>query len=680
MRSGNMAPKYLDKTNFVLSVDCPTKLYYKVRPGQYQNFNAENTFLEALAKAGYQLTELAKCYFRDNAPHDLKDLSVGKSIQKTNELMKLDRVVIFEATFISDNLLLRADIIEKKGRSISLYEVKSKSYDKKEDSFFVKRSEKEKKLTEKWLSCIVDISFQKYILQKIYPGFNIIPYLKLVNKLAVCPTDGLYQKFKVSRDANGNVRVSGSDKINDDDLTEELLIDVNVDEEINHAIQERRYGYGQDTKSFGEYVAYILNCYSSEQKVPPVLIPKCAKCEFRNQSQIKDSGKMIGFEECWMTKAGMEKEDLLRPLSLDLWNYNSAKKKEEFISAKKFFLEQLSEVDIKPKKSTKSSTFGMSDHERRVKQIEMAKKKDDTLYVDDNGLREELGKLVYPLHFIDFETAAPVIPIVKGVHPYEGFSFQFSHHILYEDGKVEHFDEFINTEVGINPNLSFVRKLKDSLKGDAGSIFRYHNHENTYLNYIYNQVKSADDLQDKEEIIKFIERIAKPTNTNKGLWVPGDREMIDLCDLVQRFTFDPRVNGKTSIKKFLLAIVNESKYLQQKYSKPIYGSSDAIKSRNFKDKVWIVEENGVFCDPYTCLPKIEIAGDVEISDQDDDNFFDSDKLNEGSVASIAYLYMQYCDMSEKERRDLTKALLCYCELDTFAMVMIVEAWRDRLKV
>jgi len=36
-------------------------------------------------------------------------------------------------------------------------------------------------------------------------------------------------------------------------------------------------------------------------------------------------------------------------------------------------------------------------------------------------------------------------------------------------------------------------------------------------------------------------------------------------------------------------------------------------------------------------------------------------------------------MTPIEREALTNALLKYCELDTLAMVMIVEAWLDMLK-
>jgi len=46
---------------------------------------------------------------------------------------------------------------------------------------------------------------------------------------------------------------------------------------------------------------------------------------------------------------------------------------------------------------------------------------------------------------------------------------------------------------------------------------------------------------------------------------------------------------------------------------------------------------------------------------------------------MAYARMQFEVMSHYEREELKRALLKYCELDTLAMVMIVEAWIDKLK-
>ncbi|GAB6153615.1 hypothetical protein JCM17380_23650 [Desulfosporosinus burensis] len=48
----------------------------------------------------------------------------------------------------------------------------------------------------------------------------------------------------------------------------------------------------------------------------------------------------------------------------------------------------------------------------------------------------------------------------------------------------------------------------------------------------------------------------------------------------------------------------------------------------------------------------------------------------GGAALTAYARMQFEEMSKYERTEIEKALLKYCELDTLAMVMIYEGWKD----
>jgi hypothetical protein len=45
----------------------------------------------------------------------------------------------------------------------------------------------------------------------------------------------------------------------------------------------------------------------------------------------------------------------------------------------------------------------------------------------------------------------------------------------------------------------------------------------------------------------------------------------------------------------------------------------------------------------------------------------------------AYAMLQFTEMSDYERNEIKKALLKYCELDTFAMVMIYKGWKDMVK-
>ena len=48
-------------------------------------------------------------------------------------------------------------------------------------------------------------------------------------------------------------------------------------------------------------------------------------------------------------------------------------------------------------------------------------------------------------------------------------------------------------------------------------------------------------------------------------------------------------------------------------------------------------------------------------------------INQGGMAMTAYNFTQFNKINDAERSSIAQALLRYCELDTLAMVMVVEA-------
>ncbi len=56
----------------------------------------------------------------------------------------------------------------------------------------------------------------------------------------------------------------------------------------------------------------------------------------------------------------------------------------------------------------------------------------------------------------------------------------------------------------------------------------------------------------------------------------------------------------------------------------------------------------------------------------------NDELANGGSAMTAYSMMQFTEMTDGERQALKVALLKYCELDTFAMVLIYLYWEEFL--
>ena len=148
--------------------------------------------------------------------------------------------------------------------------------------------------------------------------------------------------------------------------------------------------------------------------------------------------------------------------------------------------------------------------------------------------------------------------------------------------------------------------------------------------------------------------------------------MVDLWELVKRYYYDPHTNGSTSIKAVLPAIINSSTYIKEKYAQPIYGTKDGIISQNFKDHIWVKEVGGELLDPYAHLPPLF----QDISAHDAQLLFEDTELSNGGAALTAYAKLQFTEMSDYEREALAQGLLKYCELDTLAMVMIYEAWRE----
>jgi hypothetical protein len=79
-------------------------------------------------------------------------------------------------------------------------------------------------------------------------------------------------------------------------------------------------------------------------------------------------------------------------------------------------------------------------------------------------------------------------------------------------------------------------------------------------------------------------------------------------------------------------------------------------------------------DPYSLLDPM-----FQDADKCDQLISNSDEIKDGGAAMTAYAKMQFEEMSDYERDELTNSLLRYCELDTLAMVMVYEAWVDSLK-
>jgi hypothetical protein len=662
-----MPKQYLTKSRFKVGYECPTKLSY-LDDKAYGNNNVDNSFLEALAEGGFQVGELAKLYHPGGT--EITTIDKDLAAAQTAELLQQKNAVIYEAAFKFENMFVKTDVVIKKGEFIELIEVKAKSYDPTiDDQFYNKNSLKGDKpeLSSKWEEYIVDITFQTYVFKLAYPKLKVTSSLMLADKSAHASVDGLNQRFLlVKGDSGTSVKVDP--KLTREKLGDPVLVKVGVDDEIK-IVMGMLFENGMGFEGIAKHLADVC---ADQKFIKPTLGGKCKSCEFRISAEAKASGKKSGFEQCWTKSAKLKAADFLRPFVFDIWNF---KKSADLIADGTFFIDQLSSDDLNL--APKAAEAGLSTTERQWLQIEKIQRGDKKPFLDISGLRAEFNSWVYPLHFIDFETTMAAIPFNKGRRPYEQIAFQFSHHIVTEQGKVIHQDEYINREKGHFPNFDFVRTLKAALSKDDGTIFRYAAHENTVLNQIKDQMlASNENISDRTELIAFIDSITAGTGKSKAR--VGNRNMVDLCELVKKYFYSPHTKGSNSIKKVLPAVLNESAFLREKYSKSIYGDGQNISSKNFKNQKWIeLNSAGEVVDPYKLLPPI--FTDLDLATMDS-LVLSSDSIADGGAAMTAYARMQFTEMSDAECDRVASALLKYCELDTFAMVLIYEYWKNEIEI
>lgn len=648
-------PRYLTKSRFKLALDCPTKLFY-TRKKEYTNASETDTFLQALAEGGFQVEELARMEYPDGYEIIGEDYNYEGLVKRTNVLLEQENVVIFEPAFLFEGLFIRVDILVKKGNKIQLIEVKAKSIDSQVHQSFIKQ-----RGGLNMAVYLYDVAFQQYVMQKSFPHWQITPYLMLVDKSKQTTVNGLNQHFKISQNSELRTGITKTKGLTKSDLGVSILAKIKVEEEVKYIYNTNPL---QEGISFEETINLFQQHYEKDIKINTPIGMHCKSCEFKNT--MPTTTAKSGFHECWQKQTQLSVKKINEPKVYNVWNFIAAKK---IVGAGKFFMNQLTENDI----NIKPEAEKLSNSERRRLQVEKTIAKDTSAHFETEGLKDELNSWKFPLNFIDFETTAVAIPFTAGKRPYEQTAFQFSHHIVYEDGRVVHANEYINTQIGVSPNLSFIRALKKALEINTGSVFRYHNHENTILNTLHSEIKKSDE-PDKESLLCFIELITHNTGKSALQW-KGDRDMIDLYQVVKNYYFDPATGGSISIKAILPSVLNQSTYLQQKYKLPL--KELQVTSKNFGVTHRFVEFDGnTVKSPYTLLPPVF----DNWSTQELDNAVSGlSKLADGGTALTAYAKLQFSEVSQQEREAIEKALLRYCEIDTLAMVMIYECFREVCK-
>jgi hypothetical protein len=407
-----VTPITLTKSRFAVALECPRQLDY-ARDDSYYDARIDNDFLASLAEGGRQVGELA----RQMSPggHLIRDSSTEGQARTTAQFLALPEVTLFEATIRYQNLLVRADILEKRGRQLSLIEVKAKGFKPHEDTFLTDQGEHP--VRSAWRSYLYDVAFQAYVLRLAYPEFEITPYLMLVDKTVPVKIEGLNSMLAV-KSAGRQVTVAVSERFDAKAIDPPVLRRVNVVREVA-ALLEFPLEVQGVPRPFEEFVEWASDILARGDSFPIEVGPHCKSCTYYVEPQEIDEGKKSGWTRCMQGQTGApvvtRRADSVFGLHRASAKAVGALLKEGHLTLAALPPSALGEGDVSPDAVTSD--------QRRELQVAEAHGDIRAPLILGAPLHAALAEWRWPLHFVDFETSRPALPYHRGRTPYDQILF-----------------------------------------------------------------------------------------------------------------------------------------------------------------------------------------------------------------------------------------------------------------
>ena len=304
--------RYLTKSRFKMALECPTTLFYTKKEDVYASNSLDDPFLQALANGGFQVGELAKCYYPGG--NEVEGLDYEKTWEETKKLLEKPNIILYEAAIMFENLFVRVDVLKKTGNKIELIEVKSKSFNSKTFTEDMWQKKNRDKLDAGWMPYIYDIAFQSYVLKQAFPSFEVASFLMCSDKDQTATVDGLNQKFLIDKKGKQTkVKVIGDISLKF--LGTPILTAVDVSEAIAKIHNDVEASEIYKDIGFKDSIKIFSEAYSKDNKILSVVGKHCKGCDFRtNHATLKS-----GFNECWKLAYGLTPKELEKPFSFDVW-------------------------------------------------------------------------------------------------------------------------------------------------------------------------------------------------------------------------------------------------------------------------------------------------------------------------------------------------------------------------
>jgi len=608
---------FLSKSEFIHAYDCDTKLWYMKR-GYPRTEDADGA-MRHFARSGYVVGTMATLLFPEGT--EITG-STEQALAATRQLMHKEHVTLFEAAFLCDGFLVRVDILEKKGNVIRIIEVKSFSKSAREGA---------KTIDVKYMR---DIAFQAMVVKKAFPRADVQCTGCCVNKDKENAVPDMARWFRVGETVS-------QAKADADPMTgqESVLprrrswthVRVEFTGDLEQLQREHLLRFIDVNARVGSMMSDVearaqelLAVVRSDVKPASTRALRCKDCSYRVAADISPSG----FDECWG-------DDARRATILDvvqIGNLNRPTLGNGGVSAIDVMIAEgnVTKEDLAASGIVSESAY------------------DGAVYIDvhglpeqaDDGFAEALTALRYPLHFVDFETSAAVIPPVAGMRPYESVAFQWSCHTLREPTSEPEHAEWIDLDHDF-PSQDFARALLDHLRtyGGVGTVLTWSPYEKRTLLNIRDHLHRGLGSGNADMVANELDALIKSTSADAGV------RIVDMEHLLKQYRYvHPGAGGKSSIKTILPAILSTTR------SNRIAGWLQSLQ-------LYRPTSSGI-ADPYTLL----------VNDGD---------VGGGSAALHAYASAVHGGLTPEERNALRRSLLRYCTVDTLAMVIVWEHWLNR---
>ena len=202
---------------------------------------------------------------------------------------------------------------------------------------------------------------------------------------------------------------------------------------------------------------------------------------------------------------------------------------EQLPRAKPELLERLRSISVLDIRDIPPELTGLSKAQQRVHSAVL----DNLPYVGD-GLSYAIERFKHPLHFLDFETFSPALPVYPLTRPYQVIPFQWSLHVQDAGGELGH-REFLHDGTD-DPREAFACSLLDAV-GPEGDILVYSSFEKS-------RTKELAELMPHhaEALMALSERY------------------VDLLGIVRAHYYHPDFHGSYSLKTVLPALVPNLTY------------------------------------------------------------------------------------------------------------------------